>query len=110
MKIKSFLILFSGVVFLSNATTVESTDIKSIGKTVKEICNRGSIDKGSSLKMIAKSNGGARIKFIGGLTGEVELSKEQWEGVQRVFKKDQLKDNVNYRDCVRELTPIFMKN
>ena len=109
MKYKYLSVLLIAVFMLSIVNIVNSADIESVGNTVKELCSRGADKKGSSLKVTVKSNGGARVKFIGGLKGDVELSQEQWEGIQRVFKKEQLEDNINYRECVKELLPLFLK-
>ncbi|MGH7392565.1 MAG: hypothetical protein ACREM3_24370 [Candidatus Rokuibacteriota bacterium] len=47
--------------------------------------------------------------FVVGLGADVEFTREEWDGVQRVLKEDQAKDNARYRDCVEKLTPLFLQ-
>lgn len=59
------------------------------------------------------SEGDAKIKI--GLLGTNasiggDISAGEWDGIQKVLKEQQAADNEDYRDCVRAITPIFLKN
>ena len=80
-----------------------------IVKSVKELCNAPTDKKSSFYKVTAKGKVDFRIKILGLAGADAVFNRKEWEGVQRVLQKDQLKDNEGYRKCTMSLTPMFMK-
>ena len=76
---------------------------------LKSLCQ--SSDRQSKyFKINGKGDFGVNITLLntkGNITGTI--SKENWEGVQRVLRKQQLMENKDYRECIKELTPLFIK-
>ncbi len=102
--------LFCGIILLSITSILHSTELSILTEMAARLCSIGDQNKGSSLKIEMKGNGGARIKLFGGISGQAELSKNEWEGMQRVLKRDQLKDNIDYRKCTTEKLEILLKS
>lgn len=78
-----------------------------IVKSIKDVC-QSPAEKGAHWDIKIQGSGKAKIKFIGSLSGKVEFSEAEWQGVQRVLREHQKDDNKNYRDCVTKLTPTFL--
>lgn len=93
--------LFSHNIYASDAYT-------EIVKSVKELCNAPPSNKSSFYKITAKGKVNLRIKIVGLAGADAIFNRKEWNGVQRVLQKDQLKDNEGYRKCTMTLTPIFI--
>lgn len=88
----------------------DTSILDKITKNIKDVCQ--SPDSRSSYwDVSAKAGGGTNklVKLVGiGVNAEASFSKKEWDGVQKVLKTDQAKDNENYRKCVSTLTPLFL--
>ncbi|MGH8615766.1 MAG: hypothetical protein ACREYF_28070 [Gammaproteobacteria bacterium] len=98
---------------LANGETADRDALmEAITNNVRAVCQSPS-DQGRHWSVKAKGDGGTTIglRHIANLNvkGEAEFSKEEWQGVQQVLKKQQLDDNKDYRACARELTPTFLE-
>ncbi len=80
--------------------------------TVRQLCQAPG-ESGSHLRVSGggAAEGSVRVKLLGviGANANVEFDKSEWEGVQAVLREHQAGELANYRDCVRELTPLFLK-
>ena len=89
---------------------IEADTMELITKNIKSVC--ASPDQKSKyweVKAEGKSN--IDIKLLGmdnALKGTISIG--EWEGIKTVLKKQQAKENQNYRECMKELIPIFMNN
>ena len=85
----------------------------SVAPEVRAICEAPSGKRSSYFETKGKAeiDGNIRVKLVGvlGTGGEIVLTKQEWEGVQRVLRKDQVADNQSYRECAKELTPILIR-
>jgi len=89
---------------------IQADTMELITKNIKSVC--ASPDQKSKyweVKTEGKNN--IDIKLLG-MTNSLKgtISTGEWEGIQTVLKKQQAKENQNYRECVKYLTPIFMNN
>jgi len=94
-------------IVISLTIFTNASSLNEIKITIKEICNAPSEKRSSYFKIESKGKANLKIKLIG-VSGDATLTKEEWEGVQRVFRKDQLSDNKSYRECSAKLTPILI--
>jgi len=58
------------------------------------------------IKVTGDGDAGLRIKALPkiGVGGEVEFKREEWDGI-----KNTVENSANYRDCVRDLLPVFLE-
>lgn len=105
MKILTYLLPLIIVSQIIQADTMEL-----ITKNIKSVC--ASPDQKSKYwEVKAEGKNNMDIKLLGmENTLKGTISKGEWEGIQTVLKKQQAKENQNYRECVKYLTPIFMNN
>jgi hypothetical protein len=61
-----------------------------------------------SVKGGIKADGSVRL-VAAGINGEATFTKGEWEGMQRVLKKDQLDDNKRYTHCAEYITNLFLE-
>ena len=85
-------VLFLPLCFVVNS---ESSDLFSISQNIKAICQQGTSHNGYESKLSLNHR-------------NYNFTKEEWEGIQRVLKKDQLYDNKDYRDCVESIAKLFV--
>jgi len=103
-------LLFSpGVIFSAQ----EDNFTKQVVDSVTSVC-RTPDEKGKHWEVEAIGKGDVNLKLLRkipgvGVEGKISFSKGEWEGVQRVLRDHQASENADYRQCVRELTPLFMK-
>lgn len=103
---KNILILFSIIFF--TPCILNAAGLQEITKSIQNICQAPTTGTSSYYKIVAKGNTSLKVRFLGKLGGEAEFTKEEWEGVQRVLRKDLAGDRKDYRLCVRTLTPTFI--
>lgn len=89
-KIIILFIMFS--CFVNHASGAE---LFSITRQIKALCQQGTDYVGSASKTLFKDR-----KF--------NFTQEEWDGIQRVLKKDQLYDNKDYRNCVETIAKLFV--
>jgi len=51
---------------------------------------------------------GLKLAGRAGVDANVDFTKSQWEGVQQVLREQQQKDNANYRECAKNIAPLFI--
>lgn len=81
-----------------------------ITKNIKDVCQSPD-SKSEYWDISAKAGGGTSkmVKLVGiGVNAEASFSKKEWDGVQKVLRTDQARDNESYRVCVFKLTPLFL--
>lgn len=101
----SFVLILSVVSVESSYASDPYTDIVN---SIEKLCKAPSNMKSTQYHVSAKGKVNLRIKILGLAGADAVFKKQEWEGVQRVLREDQAKDNDSYRLCSRELTPIFM--
>lgn len=84
-------------------------NIPLIVKTVKALCKAPSNKKATYYEITGKSKVTLRVKFFALAGGSADFKKKEWNGIQKVLQKDQVKDNNSYRKCAVELSPIFVE-
>ena len=101
--------LFCFFLILSNQAVMagEQNSIDLITENITKVCDKPD-HAGTYWDIKVKGNGeaGIRLKLLGlgKVSGESTFSKGEWEGVQRTVE-----DSKNYRDCVKELAPVFLE-
>ncbi len=98
-----FLILISQSVLAGN----ENNPINLITENITKVCDKPDhAGKYWDIKVKGNGEAGIRLKFLGlgKVSGESTFSKGEWEGVQRTVE-----DSKDYRDCVKELAPVFLE-
>jgi len=112
MQIAALSAIQACVASTSDAQEVDySAAMAAIVENIKIVC-QAPAERGKSWSVTATGAGQAKliIKLIDlGVSGAIEFNKEEWEGVQRVLREHQAEDNRNYRECARELTPLFVQ-
>ncbi len=94
--------LFALPVFAAN----NAEALSQITDNIMKVCDKPE-NAGNYWDIRVKGNGEAEIKLklAGiGVTGEAAFSKSEWDDIQRTVE-----DNKDYRDCVKALSPIFIK-
>ncbi len=81
-------------------------NLKELTNVVKDLCTHPEeIDS----HILVSGGGKLNIKFLNsGLKGNI--TQEKWKGIQRVLKKQQLNENKNYRQCVKDIFNIIQKH
>lgn len=51
---------------------------------------------------------GLKLAGKAGVDAKVDFTKSQWEGVQQVLREQQQKDNADYRECAKNIAPLFI--
>jgi hypothetical protein len=106
------IVILVSVIFIHSTIALadEISIMDKITKNIKDVCQ--SPDSKSKYWDVSVKAGGSTnkiVKLIGiGVTAEAIFNKKEWEGVQKVLRSDQAKDNINYRECVSKLTPLFI--
>ena len=49
-----------------------------------------------------------KLLKLASVKGNLQFTKEEWSGIQRVLAADQAGDNDSYRKCVQALVPQFL--
>jgi len=102
-----FISLIIFVIVFPSYSFSKDDEMNSLVENIKKICQSPS-ERDSYWNVSLKGDGKARIKFIGAVSGEADFSKGEWSGIQRVLKAHQKDDSKNYRECAKELTPLFI--
>ena len=80
--------------------------------SVQSVCTRPA-ESGKYWNVDAKGEGDVSVSLTklpqASLGGTLNFTKGEWEGVQRVLQDQVASDSANYRECVKELTPLFLK-
>lgn len=105
-----FLFLLLAVI----ASGQESTFTKQVVDSVRSVCQAPG-EQGKYWEVEATGKGDVNLRVLKtlpgvGVEGKVRFSKGEWEGVQRVLREHQARDNADYRDCAKTLTPLFLKH
>ena len=105
-KLIGWLGLLTSLVALATEAT-EPSLMREITENIRAVCEKPS-NKGEYWKIQGKAEGNAKVRLmkLGGtkLLGEVDFTKEEWEGVRHV-----LEERKDYRACARDLTPLFLE-
>jgi len=107
MKKKLFISMLLSSLILASAFADSMQDIT---KSIRSVCVAPD-QKGKYWSVKALGDAKIKIKILGVKTkvgGEVSL--KEWDGIKEILKKQQAGENKNYRDCVKFITPIFLKN
>ncbi|VAX04715.1 hypothetical protein MNBD_GAMMA20-877 [hydrothermal vent metagenome] len=100
-----YFFVISATVLCSSVFANESI-MKNITDNIVKVCDKPE-DAGKYWDMKVKGDGAAELKLKlaeFGITGGAEFSKGEWQGVRTTIE-----NNKNYRDCVKQLTPIFIE-
>ncbi|MBL1274472.1 MAG: hypothetical protein COB30_000125 [Ectothiorhodospiraceae bacterium] len=106
MKISNQIVAVSTLLVSSVLYANDESNISLITDNIMKVCDKPE-NAGSYWDINVRADGEADIKLkIAdlGVTGEVVFSKSEWEGIQRTVE-----DNIDYRTCVKELSPLFVK-
>ncbi|ENV9556048.1 hypothetical protein ACUTFX_09330 [Enterobacter hormaechei] len=102
-----FILLF----FSFSKLVFANTELNEFVNSVRSVCtNPGSQGQKWDIQVLASGDVNVGLKLFGKANADakVEFTKSEWEGVQQVLKEQQQKDNENYRECVKYITPKFM--
>ena len=88
-----FLSIF--IMFLCFVNYSSGAELFSITQQIKTLCQQGTDHAGSASKTLFKDR-------------NFNFTQEEWDGIQRVLKKDQLYDNKDYRNCVETIAKLFV--
>lgn len=103
----SLLILLT-TAFPHNATANNIELMQAIKTSVTEVCDKPQ-NAGEHWDIRVKGDGAAKLgfKLLPKLSasGEAEFTKEEWTGI-----KNTIENSADYRVCVKELIPIFLKH
>lgn len=104
MKKSLFLIT---LLFWSGVLSADA--IQDVTRSIRSVCAAPD-QKSKYWNVNSTASSNISLKLLGS-NAQVngEISAGEWEGIQRVLKEQQAGDNTNYRDCVKSLTPIFLK-
>ena len=106
MKIVSVVVTMISLFLCASNVFANEGLMKRITENIVRVCDKPE-DAGKYWDMKVKGNGEAEIKLILGeigLTGGAEFSKGEWQGIRTTIE-----NNRDYRDCVKQLTPIFLE-
>lgn len=107
MKIVSIFFVVISIVYVAAAeSSPEENSINLITDNIMKVCDKPE-NAGSYWDINVKGDGNANIKLRlanVGLTTEVGFSKVEWDGIRRTVE-----DNIDYRSCVKALSPVFIE-
>ncbi|MGJ8530396.1 SH3 domain-containing protein [Maritalea sp.] len=63
----------------------------------------------SSVQGVIRNSRDNLILSSPGKSQDIEVTEESWDGIQQVLREHQQKESANYRECVRELTKLFIE-
>jgi hypothetical protein len=89
----------------------DSAMLAAVTKDVKEVCTQPQTQgEHWSVSGGADADAGIQIKLLklASIRGNLQFTKEEWSGIQRVLAADQAGDNDSYRKCVQALVPQFL--
>jgi hypothetical protein len=85
--------------------------LAAVTKDVKEVCTQPAT-QGEHWSVSGGVSGDAGIQLkllkLASVKGDLQFTKEEWSGIQRVLAADQAGDNDSYRKCVQALVPQFL--
>jgi len=102
------------VFVLNNMVYAEDSNSLLMDRITQNIINvcQAPTTSGKYWKVNVKGSGDAKIKLKiadVGTSGEATFTKKEWEGVQQVLQEQQAKENADYRDCAKKITPLFLE-
>lgn len=107
-----FKAIFTSLVLVSSLSYAEASfaldPYADIVNNVEKLCKAPSNKKSSYYQVSVKGKAKLRVRILGLAGADAHFKKQEWDGVQRVLRKDQIKDNESYRSCTLALTPIFL--
>jgi len=92
-------------------TAADTALIDAGTKDVKEVCTQPATQgQHWSVSGGVNADAGIQLKLLklASVKGNLQFTKEEWSGVQRVLAADQAGDNDSYRKCVQALVPQFL--
>jgi hypothetical protein len=97
---------------ICNAADREQTEI-SVKDVVKDLCLSPS-ERGKYWEVQVQGEGNSTINIVkilgkAGVAGELKFNKREWQGVQQVLREQQAAENADYRQCAKQLTPLFLQ-
>ncbi|MCX7113219.1 MAG: hypothetical protein NTX45_24530 [Proteobacteria bacterium] len=98
---KTLIVLILGLFFSNYAMADYKEDILELCLVAK----KGDFSQ-IKAKVHLQADGSIKL-FTAKGEGEVNFSKGEWDGIQQVLKEHQVANNVNARDCVKEIMPYF---
>ena len=94
-----------------HVTVADSAVIDALTKDVKEVCTQPAT-QGQHWSVSGGVDGDAGLQLkllkLASVKGNLQFTKEEWSGIQRVLAADQAGDNDSYRKCVQALVPQFL--
>jgi hypothetical protein len=85
--------------------------LAAVTNDVKEVCTQPAT-QGQHWSVTGGLNADAGIQVkllkLASIGGNLQFTKEEWSGIQRVLAADQAGDNESYRRCVQALVPQFL--
>lgn len=85
--------------------------LSAVTADVKQVCTQPQT-QGEHWSVNGGVNGEAGVQLkllkLASLKGDLQFTKEEWSGIQRVLAADQAGDNDSYRKCVQALVPQFL--
>ena len=95
------------VLFSISFVNCSAESMSSITSAIENICKAPTKELSKHYTVTVTGKTGVSVKLLK-IKGKASFSKEEWKGYQRVIPGEQHKDNVNYRECVKELAPVFI--
>lgn len=93
------------------STGADSAVLDAVAKDVKEVCTQPAT-QGQHWSVSGGLDGDAGIQIkllkVASVKGNLQFTKEEWSGIQRVLAADQKGDNDSYRACVQGVVPQFL--
>lgn len=96
--------------FFTQSAFAEIT-LEEVVKNVQGVCLApGEQGERWDVKVQASGDVKVGLKIAGkaGVDAKVDFTKSQWEGVQQVLREQQQQDNENYRECAKNIAPLFI--
>src|ERR1700693_3199746 len=111
MRLYACLAFVAPLLAVSQASGADSAVIDAVTKDVKDVCTQPAT-QGQHWSVSGGVNGDAGIQLkllkLASVKGNLQFTKEEWSGIQRVLAADQRGDNDSYRKCVQALVPQFL--
>ena len=93
------------------ASGADTAVLDAVTKDVKEVCTQPAT-QGQHWSVSGGVNGDAGVQLkllkVASVEANLQFTKEEWSGIQRVLAADQAGDNDSYRKCVQALVPQFL--
>jgi len=100
-----------GTALAATSTIASANSLADVVRDVKEVCTQPAT-AGEHWSVVGGVHGEAGIQIkllkLASVSGNLNFTKEEWSGVQRVLSTAQAGDNASYRMCVQALSPQFL--